>query len=180
MLQKILNRRVHKTSYLLSSILLIFSLSVTASPQDSDLSLHGIWAYRSFKNDQNLDTDFNKLQFGKGYLILSIDDAVVTGCIGDKGWQLELSGQESLQADGKHTFMLTGDGIVDQEPWKYNYSAQLEPSMHGAQNQALVITGSVLRVLSHSEGKSPAGEVASFTAVKITDTDLIPMDFQCH
>ncbi|WP_066013407.1 hypothetical protein [Endozoicomonas atrinae] len=76
--------------------------------------------------------------------------------------------------------MLTGDGIVDQEPWKYNYSAQLESSMHGAQNQALIITGSVLRVLSHSAGKSPAGEVASFTAVKITDTDLIPMDFQFH
>lgn len=54
-----------------------------------------------------------------------------------------------------------------------DYSAQLEPATHGAQNQALAMTGSFLRVLSHSE-------VASFTAVKITATDLIPMDFQCH
>ncbi|WP_152553889.1 hypothetical protein [Endozoicomonas elysicola] len=181
MLFKPLNRKGYSTSLLFTPILLSLSISAIASPiaYYSNSSLSGVWVYRSFKNDQNLDTEFNKLQFGKGYLTLTIDGGEVTGCIGNNGWQLEISGQKSVRPDGKHTFDLTGKGIVDHEPWQYDYSAQLEPTMHGAQNQALAITGSVLRVLSHSEGKSPAGEVASFTAVKITDTDLIPMDFQC-
>jgi hypothetical protein len=50
-------------------------------------SLTGVWTYRSFHNDPDLNTPYDQYLFGSGYL--TIDDApsgVFRGNIGDTGW----------------------------------------------------------------------------------------------
>lgn len=133
--------------------------------------LVGNWSYRSLLNDPDLDTGFDKLEFGRGTLaITQSETGALGGTIGGPGWQLALHGGFGFGSSEPARFR--GQGIVGGEEWIYDYFATLVPvwpnSTDNLQRPALI--GSVTRVIPHSGGSpgtvAPAGVVASFYAVR--------------
>ena len=119
-------------------------------------SLVGKWTYRSFLNNADLSVDFDKLEFGRGTIV--IEDApmgVLRGTIGGPGWSLNLNG--SINYGDPYSLRFQGTGIVDGEPWVYDYSGYaIKPWPNGV-NQVPAIVGSVVRTVTHSHGKAAGG-----------------------
>jgi hypothetical protein len=131
----------------------------------TDNPLVGSWTYRSLFHDPNVNTDFDQLEFGRGTLV--IEAAAVeelSGTIGGPGWSLALHG--SCGYGSPMSVRFQGKGVVSGQEWIYDYIGWLVPvwpnSMSSQQRAAIV--GSVTRTIQH--GSSPAGEVASFYAVR--------------
>jgi hypothetical protein len=130
----------------------------------------GIWSYRSFLNDPDLNIDVSKLLFGAG--TLTITEAAVEileGTIGTPGsWMLTLKGSRQYGTPYRARFQ--GKGTVEGELWIYDYECYLVPHWPNGVEQVPALVGSVVRTIPHSGGKpgtvSPAGVVASFYAVK--------------
>jgi hypothetical protein len=64
----------------------------------SDNPFVGSWSYRSFVNDPDLATEFNKLAFGRGTIV--IEEApmqILKGTIGGTGWSLALKGRARIR-----------------------------------------------------------------------------------
>jgi len=137
----------------------------------SDNQYVGSWTYRSLLNDPDGSTDFDKLEFGEGTIV--IRDAapeLLVGTIGADGWSLNLHGSRAYGSPGQVRFQ--GKGLVGGEEWIYDYIGWLVPVWpnSNAQLQRPAIVGSVIRTIPHSNGQggtAPAGVVASFYAVKI-------------
>lgn len=130
-------------------------------------SLAGKWTYRSFLNDPEISTDFNKLEFGRG--TITIEEAplgVLQGMIGGPGWSLELSG--SINYGDPYSIRFQGKGVVSGEEWIYDYIGYaIKPWPNGV-NQKPALTGSVIRTIPHLSGlggTAPAGVVCSWIAV---------------
>jgi hypothetical protein len=134
----------------------------------SDNPFVGAWTYRSLLNIPAIDTDFDDLEFGRGTLIIKVAPMEqLIGTIGGPGWSLELKGARSYGNPMHARFQ--GTGTVNGEPWAYDYTGYLVPSWPNGVGQVPAIVGSVVRTLPHSAGPgqtAPAGEVASFYAVK--------------
>jgi hypothetical protein len=136
----------------------------------SDNPFVGTWTYRSFFNDPDINTDFDKLELGRGNI--RIDDAVpqlLTGTIGGDGWSLDLHGSREYGSPMKVRFQ--GKGLVSGEEWIYDYIGWLVPVWPNSDEslQRAAIVGSVTRTIPHSSsggGTSPAGVVGSFYAVR--------------
>ena len=130
----------------------------------------GSWAYRSLLNDPSLATDFAKLEFGRGTLVITeTAPDVLGGSIGGPGWLLDLHGSMTHGNPGQVRFQ--GKGIVNGEQWIYDYIAWLVPAWPNSTSQLQVaaLAGSVTRTIPHSGDKGtvhPAGVVASFYAVR--------------
>lgn len=130
----------------------------------------GTWTYRSLLNDPDLNTDFDKLEFGRGNIV--IEEAapqLLTGTIGGDGWSLALHGSREYGSPMKVRFQ--GKGLVSGEEWIYDYIGWLVPVWPNsdATLQRAAIVGSVTRTIPHSSsggGTAPAGVVASFYAVR--------------
>ena len=125
----------------------------------------GSWAYRSLDNDPDLSTGFDKLEFGRGTLVIAeAGPTQMGGTIGGPGWSLDLRGSIGYGSPMQARFQ--GKGNVSGELWIYDYIAWLVPawpaSAAGQQTDALV--GSVTRTIPH--GTASAGVVASFYAVR--------------
>lgn len=129
----------------------------------------GSWTYRSLLNDPDIATDFAKLEFGRGQIV--IEEAapqLLKGSIGGEGWSLVLHGSREYGSPMKVRFQ--GKGLVNGEEWVYDYVGWLVPvwpnSSVSLQRGAIV--GSVTRTVAHSSngGTAPAGVVASFYAVR--------------
>jgi hypothetical protein len=127
-------------------------------------SLVGKWTYRSFLNDADLAVGFDKLEFGRGTIV--IHDApmgVLRGTIGGPGWSLNLNG--SINYGDPYSLRFQGTSVVDGEPWSYDYTGYaIKPWPNGI-NQVPAIVGSVVRTVAHSQGEALAGVVCSFIAV---------------
>ena len=129
----------------------------------------GSWTYRSLKNDPDLQTDFNDLEFGVGTLVISeTGPAELGGTIGGSGWSLDLRGSFGFGSPMQARFQ--GKGVVGGEQWIYDYIAWMVPIWPNSTDdlQAAAMVGSVIRTIPHSSsggGTSPAGVVASFYAV---------------
>lgn len=141
--------------------LLISSLFFSFSSQAVEFEIDGEWIYRSLHNKTDINLDFNDLAFGKGTLVLKLDNHKVSGSLGGPGWNLVLKG--SYNAD---EIRFQGTGEIGGELWVYDYKGVLIMPWPHEVNQLPTIVGSVIRTKAHSEGKSPAGYVASFYAVK--------------
>lgn len=131
----------------------------------------GTWTYRSLLNDQNIGTDFNKLEFGRATLVITAaSSTTLGGTIGGTGWSLDLHGSFAYGSPAQVRFQ--GRGIVGGEEWIYDYIGWLVPVWPNSNDtlQRPAIVGSVVRTIPHSSGKpgtiSPAGVVASFYAVR--------------
>ena len=131
----------------------------------ADNPFKGKWTYRSLHNDPDINKAFNDLELGRGVLVIE-EGAVneVQGTIGGDGWSLTLHG--SREYGSPMCVRFQGKGVVSGEEWIYDYVGWLVPiwpsSTSSLQNPAIV--GSVVRTIAH--GKSPAGVVASFYAVR--------------
>jgi len=126
----------------------------------------GSWTYRSLLNDPKMDTDFDKLEFGRATLqIEDAGNAILKGKIGGPGWSLSLHGSFGFGSPMQVRFQ--GKGTVSGEEWAYDYIGWLVPAWPNstAALQRAAIVGSVVRTIPHSGGKAPAGVVASFYAV---------------
>jgi hypothetical protein len=137
----------------------------------SDNPFVGTWTYRSLLNDQDINQDFDKLEFGRGNLV--IEEAapeLLTGTVGGPGWSLALHGSRAYGSPMQVRFQ--GKGLVSGEEWVYDYIGWLVPVWPNsdATLQRPAIVGSVTRTVPHSSGSdggtAPAGVVASFYAVR--------------
>ena len=130
----------------------------------------GKWTYRSFLNDPDVDTDFDKLEFGRGTIVIE-DGAMelLTGTIGGPGWSLALHGSRAYGSPMQVRFQ--GKGIVSGAAWIYDYIGWLVPVWPNSDSskQRAAIVGSVTRTIPHPSngGTAPAGVVASFYAVRL-------------
>ena len=130
----------------------------------------GSWAYRSLLNDPALATDFDKLEFGRGTLVIQETSCTtLSGTIGGPGWSLDLHGAFGYGSPMQVRFQ--GRGLVNGEEWVYDYLGWLVPVWPNSddQLQRAAIVGSVVRTVPHSSGNggiAPAGVVASFYAVQ--------------
>lgn len=134
------------------------------------------WVYRSLKNNNDINTDFNDLEFGRAIINLKIsDNNAISGTIGQSGqadpgdnWSLDLTG--SIQYGAPATLWFQGAGFVNGSKWVYEYLGYLSPLVPNGFQQVLAFSGSVIRVIDHPNGNggtSPAGVVCSFYAVQI-------------
>ena len=127
-------------------------------------SVAGKWTYRSFASNADLSVDFDKLKFGRGTIV--IEDApmgVLRGTIRGPGWSLTLNG--SVNYGDPYALRFQGTGTVNSEPWIYDYTGYVNKPWPNGVNQVPAIVGSVVRTLTHSQGKAVAGVVCSFIAV---------------
>ena len=132
----------------------------------------GSWTYRSLLNDPQIDQDFDKLEFGRGTLVIEeAGPALLGGTIGGPGWSLSLHGSFGFGSPMQVRFQ--GTGLVGGEKWVYDYIGWLVPVWPNstAALQRAAIVGSVVRTVPHSSGSggtAPAGVVGSFYAVNET------------
>lgn len=145
----------------------------------SDNPFVGSWTYRSFVNDPDIDTDFDKLEFGRGTIVITAPSSeTVGGTIGGSlgpgagNWSLNLHGSIGYGSPGQVRFQ--GVGVVGGEEWVYDYVGWLVPVWPNSNNllQRAAIVGSVVRTVPHSGSDGtgpvhPAGVVASFYAVRV-------------
>jgi hypothetical protein len=130
----------------------------------------GTWTYRSLLNDPDVTTDFDKLEFGRGTLVITeASSDTLGGTIGGPGWSLSLHGSFGYGSPMQVRF--EGRGVVGGEEWIYDYIGWLVPVWpnSNAALQRAAIVGSVVRTIPHSSGSAPAGVVASFYAVRAGD-----------
>ena len=125
----------------------------------------GEWTYRSYTNNPDPNVDPNNLLFGFG--VLTIKEpwfGTLAGTIGGDGWQLQLKGGFGYGNPMSARFQ--GTGVVDGEPWAYDYLGYLAPIWPNGVDQRPAIVGTIVRTLPHSKGQALAGVTASFIAVK--------------
>lgn len=135
----------------------------------SDNPFVGTWTYRSLLNDPNLNTDFDKLEFGRGNIVIEqAEPQLLKGTIGGDGWSLALHGSREYGSPMKVRFQ--GRGVVSGAEWIYDYIGWLVPVWPNsdATLQRAAIVGSVTRTIPHPSngGTAPAGVVASFYATR--------------
>ena len=144
---------------------------MSMSTSTSNNPFVGSWTYRSLLNDADVSTDFDKLEFGRGTIVIEDGpEEVLRGTIGGPGWSLALHGSRAYGSPAQVRFQ--GKGLVGGEEWIYDYIGWLVPvwpSSNGQLQQAAIV-GSVTRTIPHSSGTggvAPAGVVASFYAVRV-------------
>jgi len=80
--------------------------------------LAGIWTYRSFLSNPDINADFDTLEFGRGNI--RIDPGSVqtfSGLIYGPGWELKLKG--SIAYGNPFSVRFQGMGIVGGAQWIY-------------------------------------------------------------
>jgi hypothetical protein len=138
----------------------------------------GTWTYRSLLNEPDITTDFDKLEFGRGTIVITAPSSTTLGGTiggslgpGAGNWSLDLHGSIGYGSPGQVRFQ--GKGLVSGEEWIYDYIGWLVPVWPNSNDtlQRAAIVGSVVRTIPHSGSSpgtiSPAGVVASFCAVRV-------------
>ena len=132
----------------------------------------GSWTYRSLLNDPDVNTDFNKLEFGRGTLNITADSAATFGgTIGGPGWSLNLHGSFGYGSPMQVRFQ--GKGLIGGEEWIYDYIGWLVPTWPNSNDtlERASMVGSIVRTIPHSGSEpgtvNPAGVVASWYAVRV-------------
>lgn len=126
--------------------------------------IYGRWTYRSLLNRPDITLPFNSLRFGAGHLDLARGDGdSLAGTLGDTGWSLNIAGTV-MTSNGATQVRFQGTGTVGGERWVYDYLGHVVPNWPHGVNQVDAIVGSVIRTEPH--GTAPAGDVASFYAVR--------------
>ncbi|MGD2116993.1 MAG: hypothetical protein PVG66_01425 [Chromatiales bacterium] len=146
----------------------------------SQTMITGKWIYRSYvslprmliipdkddcESEKQCCSELKSLLFGQAVLELNeTAPSVIVGTIGGTGWSLDISG--SATYGNPSQLLFRGEGEIGGEPWIYDYQGYLVPAWTGGIDQRPALVGSILRVISHSDGRSPAGVVACWIAVK--------------
>lgn len=128
----------------------------------------GTWIYRSFSNSENLRQAFNDIEFGRGLMIFDIKESNIQGeFVMGENFKLQISGTIQQIQDGPYEFRWTGTGVAatGTEGWVYDYHGYLDKNWDNGINQAVTITGTVIRTVPH--GNAPAGVVGTFNLIKV-------------
>jgi hypothetical protein len=154
--------------------------SATAGDGINDVNqpLYGKWTYRSWINDpdpiditppEKKAEKMAKLLFAEAVLVLeSAPAGQIRGKL-DMGTYGTLTMFGSVGYGTPFSIRMQGVGKDKGSPsegWVYDYIGWLIPDWPNGVNQRPAIVGSVIRTVSHSDGKAKAGVVASFVAVK--------------
>src|SRR5262249_20936416 len=110
------------------------------TPAMSDNPFVGTWTYRSLLNEPSLATDFDKLEFGRGTIVIAEGPMqILSGTIGGPGWSLTLKGARQYGSPMHARFQ--GTGTVDGEKWIYDYDGYLVPHWPNGVDQRPAIVG---------------------------------------
>lgn len=132
--------------------------------------LTGIWTYRSFLSNPDVNADFDTLEFGRGNIRIDPGSLqTFSGLIYGPGWELKLKG--SIAYGNPFTVRFQGVGIVGGAQWIYDYQGYLIPDWPNGIDQRPALVGSIVRTIPHPTGPNgkstaPAGVVAQWIAVK--------------
>jgi hypothetical protein len=130
-------------------------------------NLTGNYLYRSLLNDPVWGSDFYKLKFGEGLMVLRQQESgEITGDF-DMGNNYRMTLQGKLtEEQGRPHLRMTASGINNTPTagWVYDYAGALTPIWPEAVGQISTITGSVIRTVDH--GTSKAGVTATFYMTK--------------
>jgi len=129
------------------------------------VNINGTYVYRSLLNDQNVQTNFDDLEFGSGTMNITQTGKTVKGTF-DMGSGYEMTLEGTVYSDDTHSYLsMTGYGIPDTvtDKWVYDYFGIIVPIWPNAVAQVPTITGSVIRGVDH--GASKAGVTATFYIV---------------
>jgi len=147
-------------------------------PVSSDLmqQLSGDWTYRSLKNIPDPVGDFNQIRFAETDLALAVvAEGRLRGTLSfpagapesERGY-MDIQGR--VLVGDLMRICFTGKGREGTRSWnfEYAYDGIVSPAMPGAQEQRLVLVGTVMRVRERPDGPlpAPAGVTATFVAVK--------------
>ena len=139
-----------------------------SAPSATQPRIDGKWTYRSFHNNPDLSTEFNKLKFSAGHLeLVTHPNGSLSGSLGDTGWRLNLKGWYTLGTPP--TVRFQGTGMISDELWIYDYMGFVTLNWPNGEEQRPAIVGTIVRTKAHSNGASKAGYVASWIAVLADD-----------
>jgi hypothetical protein len=144
-------------------------VSSTQAASQAQNPLVGKWTYRSFINDPDPNTEFNKLQFAVADLIFEeAGFGKVSGKLNFGSDFLKLTG--TITYGNPFSVRYQGVGatpgtIENGKPWIYDYLGFVAPAWPNGIDQRPAIVGTVVRSADHSGGQAKAGVVASFVAV---------------
>lgn len=128
----------------------------------------GVWTYRAFLNDPDVETPFNDLRFATARLDLAdAGDGRLTGTLAGEGWGTWIAWSLKLigAVDGR-SFRLRGENVIEGETWIYDYQgAAVHRWRHGIDARD-VLAGSVIRTQARARRQSKAGVHATFVAVR--------------
>lgn len=132
--------------------------------------LTGVWTYRSFLSNPDVNADFDTLEFGRGNIRIDPGSLqTFSGLIYGPGWELKLKG--SIAYGNPFNVRFQGVGIVGGAQWIYDYQGYLIPDWPNGIDQRPALVGSIVRTIPHPTGPNgkstaPAGVVAQWIAVK--------------
>jgi hypothetical protein len=129
--------------------------------------LLGRWTYRSFVNNPDMAVDFGTLEFGRGELLVeyACPGTFIGRLIFDETYQFRLQGVAT--PGDPPTIRIRGIGDAEgSKDQIYDYFGCLMPLWPHKVRKRLTIVGSVVRAVAHNGDSAPAGQVASFIAVK--------------
>jgi len=148
-------------------------------PGDGNI-LMGKWAYRSLRNNPNLNIHFDTLEFAAA--TVELQHRGKDSLVGQILWVMDSTPliYNGLNLSGYYYYSDTtlcyflegfGDSTLGTAGWQYNSQGYLVPPWLEGVDQAKVLVGSTIRVKKHScdsTGRhcSPAGVVASIYMVK--------------
>jgi len=134
-------------------------------PSDTEATFVGTWTYRSFLGNPDIKVDFNKLEFARATLLIErAPFGVLRGKLSFDDDYLALKG--CISYGNPFTARFLGKGATKgTKGWIYDYLGYLVPMWPDGVEQRPAIVGTVIRTVSHSDGKAKAGVVASFIAV---------------
>jgi hypothetical protein len=137
------------------------------SPSMMQGPLLGRWTYRSFLNNPDIAVDFGELEFGRGELIVEyVSPGTFIGrLVFDETYQFRLQGVATPGDPPTIRFRGIGDAD-DSKDHIYDYFGCLMPLWPHPTRKRLSIVGSVVRAVAHNGDSAPAGQAATFIAIK--------------
>jgi hypothetical protein len=144
------------------------SLAVAAAGTENPVL--GKWTYRSFINDADPNTDFNKLKFAVADLSCEqADFGKIAGRLSFGDDHLKLTGTITFGNPFRVRFQGVGatvGTIENGQPWIFDYLGFVAPAWPNGIDQTPAIVGTIVRAVAHSNGQAKAGFVASWIAVR--------------
>jgi|SRR5215217_7118606 len=134
----------------------------------SEINISGTYVYRSLMNDQEVQTDFDNLEFGRGTMRIEQTKDIVKGTF-DMGGGYTMTLEGTVSSNDIYSYLrMTGYGTPGTvtDGWVYDYLGMIVPVWLNAVAQIPAITGSVIRSVDH--GTSKAGVTATFYMVLTT------------
>lgn len=142
--------------------------------------LAGRWTYRSFLNNPDPNTPFGLLQFAVADLSFEKTEfGRIEGRLSFDNDHLKLTGTIAYGNPFSVRFQGVGatPGTIEQgNPWIYDYQGYVAPAWPNGVDQRPAVVGTIVRTVSHSQGRAKAGVVASWIAVRKDDSTPAPVD----